>query len=66
MKKNESVWFNVLAPVRRLKRGLGLVSHPNVGVVNSENKLHELVCDYLNHRFDSCTKGVLPGIEPMT
>ena len=45
-------------PFKRLTRSLGLTSYPKDGVINSENKLHELVCDYLSH---SCTKGCCRG-----
>ena len=47
--------FNKPAPVRRLTWGSDLIStsHPKDGVVNGENKLHELVSDC----YDSCTKG---------
>ena len=30
-------------------------------MANSENKLQELVCDCLNHRYDSCTRGCCQG-----
>ena len=61
VKKKESVQFNEPAPVRQLTRSLDLTSHLKDGVINSENKLHELVCDCLNHHNDSCTKGCCRG-----
>ena len=64
--RKESVRFNEPAPVRWLTRGLGLMSHPKEGTVNSENKLLEFVCDCLNHHNDSCTKGCcrVSNLEP--
>ena len=59
--KEESINFNELAPIRRLTRDLDLTSHPKDGVINSEYKLHELVCYCLRHRNDSCTKGYCRG-----
>ena len=50
-----------MAPLWRLTRGLGLTSHPKDGMANSENKLHELVCDSLSHCYDSYTKGCCRG-----
>ena len=57
------VYCNEPASVRRLSRGLGLKSHPKDGVINSENKLQELVFDCFRHRYDSCTISI--GFEPV-
>ena len=38
-----------------------LTSHLKDGAVNSENKLHEFVCNWLNHHHDSCTRGCCRG-----
>ena len=55
----ESVYsyLNEPAPVRRLTQGLCLTSHPNDRVENSEKKLHEFVCVYLNPRMTAALKG---------
>ena len=53
--ENESVLFHKPAPLRRLDRGLCLTSHQKEGIINSENKLYELVWHCLNE--------LLSGIE---
>ena len=50
---------------RRLSQGLDIMSHQKEGIINSGNKLRKLVCDSLNHRYDSCSRG-WSGIEPWT
>ena len=41
---------------------LGLTSHSKDMVVNGENKLHELVCDYLNHHYAVLDKVFYQGV----
>ena len=59
--KEESVQFSEPAPVRRLTQYLDLTSHPKDRVANRKNKLHELVCYCLSHRYGSCTRSCCWG-----